>query len=110
MLNISMTSAERGRIPGLFLDKCNIATALIQDGITKKTSFSPEEIKLGKGIPQPNGGVFLPEADKIPEKEMEFADTEITFLQDRINFLDKTNSLDANFISGILKIRGINAK
>ncbi len=106
---MKLTFIDRILISELYPEKSNMVTLRLIKGMREKVDFTPPEILKYKMNTEVQGlarnVTWDPELNPLVDFDITLTDSEIGYLQDRINELDKNSSIPSTLLELCEKIK-----
>ncbi len=109
LIKLKLTLSQRAFFNQFYPEKTNILSGVLLRDIQNKVNLTQKELKTLDAKPREGGGfVWQSENDKLTT--VCFTLAEITFLQGRVNDLDRRESISRDILDAALKIRDVNVQ
>ena len=106
-MELKLTVTERLVISNLFPEKTNLQNQIIVKDISESLQMTQEEMENIEFKVNPDNSSYSWNKEKAVDKVFEISKSEIVFLQDRVNELDKKNEITAQIVDLCLKIKDL---
>jgi len=100
---VALTVKERLLVPQLYPKEASLTDQTIVRDISRKTEITQEEMKKIGFKTMPQGFTWDQKKEKV--KQVEFTDTELNLLKNRITELDKEKKVTQQLLEVCLKIK-----